>query len=171
MSGGVDSMTIWKMKKEIIDEIVYIDYNHHFKEKEFSVLQKLNIIPTIIKIEDMKKDERGFFFGRNLKFMIAVREYFINEDICVYFGNCAEDNFSDNAREYIYRVEQIINNSFPKNTIRIICPLQDLSKKEIINLLKTYAENKEIKPYWCDSGEEEACGICHSCQAMKGIKI
>lgn len=161
ISGGMDSLLIHELKKDYIDYYVYIDYGHRFLSQEFENIKNLSINPIILKINNLK-DHEGFFFGRNLHFFIKVREHFIDENICVYFGNNADDNYNDNTREYLSRVEKVINDSYPTKTLRIICPLENLNKQEIFKLCK----EKEIKYYFCDSGEKEPCLKCHSCKAM-----
>ena len=134
ISGGFDSLLIAKQKEKCIDEYVYLDYNHIFKDKEVAILDKIeqvyNIKIKYITIKDLK-DIDGFFLGRNLHFFITVREAF-EGNICVYFGNNCDDNYSDNTREFISRVEKIINDSYP-DTFRIICPLENLTKQEIVS--------------------------------------
>ena len=161
ISGGMDSLLINELKRDNIDYYVYIDYGHKFKEQEFKNIKKIGIEPIILELPKLK-DNDGFFLGRNLHFFIKVREHFIDENICIYFGNNADDNYNDNTREYLSRVEKIINDSFPQTTLRIICPLENLTKKEIFNLCL----EKQIEYYFCDSGDKEPCLKCHSCQAM-----
>lgn len=164
ISGGLDSMVIHGRMKDFVDEYVYIKYRgeHPATKQELKVLERAGVKPTIISIDDLKCDERGFYFGRNLRFMLAVREHFINEDINVLIGNTANDNFSDNTRSFFYRLEDIINNSYP-NTLRITCPLENMSKKELVH----EAKENGIEFYFCDRGEDEPCMECHSCKAMQ----
>lgn len=159
----MDSLLIYHQKKDIISEYVYIDYGQVFKEQELSILNALPLTYHTIHLTDLKKDDRNFFFGRNMRFMIAVREQYIGENILVYFGNNADDNFTDNSREYLYRLEELINDSYP-NTLRIICPLEHMTKEEIHTELKRIAPNTAF--YFCDSGNDTPCRTCHSCQAM-----
>lgn len=169
ISGGFDSLLISEMKRSSINYYVYINYGHRFLKNERWVLQKwMDKTGKIIEeltLPDLK-DKEGFFFGRNLRFMIAVRERFIDDNILVYFGNNADDNYNDNTREFLARVEKVINDSYPK-TLRIICPLENMTKQEILaEYLTTSLHAGGIKPYFCDSGELEPCRKCHSCQAM-----
>lgn len=164
ISGGLDSMIIANSYKDEIDEYVYIKYRgeHPATVQELKKISTAGISPRIIEIDDLKADERGFYFGRNLRFAIAVREMFCNEDINVFIGNTANDNFSDNTRSFFYRLEDIINNSYPR-TMRITCPLQDRTKKSLIK----EAKKNGIDFYFCDKGDEEPCMECHSCKAME----
>lgn len=166
ISGGLDSMVIYYNYKEEIDKCIYIDYrkNHPARNQELEILKKNNINPVIIPIENLKQNSDGFYFGRNLKMLLAVREMFCDEDICVFIGNTANDNFSDNTRNFFYQLENVINQSYPM-TIRIICPLENRTKKS----LAKEAKEKKINYYFCDTGGEKPCGTCHSCKAMKEI--
>ena len=166
ISGGMDSLLIYFSKKEIFDKYIYIDYGHRFLKKELEKIEKLGINFETIKISNLK-DNNGFFYGRNLRFMIAVREKFINENIAVYFGNNIDDNYNDNTHEFLQRTEKIINDSYPDATFRICCPLKDLSKQEIMLECK----KNDIDFYFCDSGMEEPCKKCHSCIAMIDAKL
>jgi len=169
-SGGVDSTLIYFKKKEIIDDILYFDYGHRFKDKELKVIKKLyGNKCKIVKIEDLKVSKNGFFYGRNLKFFITVRELYPDEDIMVYFGHSADDNFSDNTRYFLYEVERVINHSYPNKTLRIITPLENMTKKEIWKELLSM--NPPVLPWFCDYPYDEPCGKCHSCKAMKDAGI
>ena len=166
ISGGLDSMVInGAVLKDYIDDYIYIKYRgeHPATIQELKMLKNAGIEPTILTIDDLRCDERGFYFGRNLRFMIAVREHFIDEDINVIIGNTANDNFSDNTRSFFYRLEDIINNSYPKTTMRITCPLENMSKKQIVSIAKA----NDISFYFCDKGDDKPCMKCHSCIAMK----
>ena len=160
LSGGLDSMCILKEKgKDFFQDIVFIDYGQRFLEKEYSVCK--SFITKVITIDTLK-DKDGFFFGRNLRFFIAIREAFIDQNIVVYFGNNSDDNYNDNTYEFIQRVEKIINDSYPY-TLRINCPYKDFSKEEIYNKALELNVNDY---YYCDLGLDEPCGKCHSCIAM-----
>lgn len=169
LSGGFDSLLISEYKRENIHHFVYIDYGHRFRDRELEVLRKWQDYSgrfvEMLNLPDLK-DKDGFFFGRNLRFMIAVRERYVEDNILVYFGNNADDNYNDNTREFLARTEKVINDSYPK-TMRIICPLENNTKEEIVRM---YQESDLYKagiiPYFCDSGQIEPCRKCHSCQAM-----
>lgn len=163
-SGGLDSMVIYhSMMKNEIDECVYIKYRgeHPATVQELKCIEKAGIKIRIISIDDLKCDEKSFYFGRNLRFMLAIRELYLGEDINVFIGNTANDNFSDNTRSFFYKVEDIINCSYP-NTMRITCPLENKTKRYIANKAKTMG----IDFYFCDKGDEKPCMKCHSCKAM-----
>ena len=172
ISGGYDSLLISEMKENIIDDYIYFNYENKFIEQETLVLAGWeNHSRRVIKVLDLPtlKEHDGFFEGRNLEFMLAVRKRYPAENIVVYFGNNADDNYPDNSREYLYRLEKLLNDSFSPSVIRIITPLQDLTKPEIVRrYMGTNLFKEGIIPYFCDSGEEFPCGKCHSCLAMKG---
>lgn len=162
-SGGLDSMIIHSEIKNEIDEYVYVKYrrNHPATLQELRVLNDAGIEPTVIEIDQIPMDREGFYFGRNLKLIMAVREQFPNENINVYIGNTANDNFGDNTRKFFYDLEDIINKSYPY-VLRITCPLENRTKKSLIK----EAKEKGLRFYFCDTGRDEPCMKCHSCKAM-----
>jgi len=165
ISGGMDSLVIHRVKQKSIDECIYIDYGQKNKSAEKEKIAKSGIPFTELIIPKLK-DTNGFFLARNLKFVMAIVEYYKGQDIVLYFGNTAEDNYPDNTREYLYRVEKIINDSY-SNAVRIICPLQDMGKREIYEM----ATEMGIDYYFCDVGEEKPCKKCHSCITMEEAGI
>ena len=162
-SGGLDSMVIYNEYKEEIDECIYIRYRgeHPSTLQELGLLRRENIPVTVVDIDNLLVDGRGFYYGRNLKFMLTVRELFPNEDINVFIGNTANDGFSDNTRGFFYLLEDVINKSFP-NTLRITCPLENRTKKSLIK----EAKERGVHFYFCDTGTDKPCMKCHSCKAM-----
>jgi 7-cyano-7-deazaguanine synthase in queuosine biosynthesis len=170
ISGGFDSLLIAEQKHGMIDEYVYFDYGQKFIKRELEVIEKwekfFGINVQIIKMDKLKEKD-GMFFGRNLLFFLMIRELYMYENICVYFGNNAEDNYSDNTRAYLFQLEKMINDSYPMMAMRIICPLENMNKKEIY-LEYTLSDSYDggIIPYFCDSGDEVPCKKCHSCIVM-----
>lgn len=162
VSGGLDSMLIYAEKKHLIDYLVYFDYGHRFMAQELACLDKQKVPYRIVKMRELP-EKNGWFFGRNLAFLIACREAFLSEDIAVYVGTNADDCYTDNAFEFMQRAEKIINDSYVTNTMRVVCPLKDMTKQEIISK----ARQLGVGFYFCDSGEADACGKCHSCVAMQ----
>lgn len=174
MSGGFDSLLLSYQTRFVITDYIYLQYGQKFLQQEKAVLLKWiqHTKKTIQYCEIPKlKQIDGMFFGRNLQFMLFLREKYLNQNIVVYFGNNATDTYSDNSFEYMMRLEKIINDSYPRMAMRIICPLANLTKDQIVmdyyrTLLYT---NYGIEPYYCDFGKPEPCGKCHSCMVMKDI--
>ena len=164
ISGGLDSMVINSRMGEFVDEFIYVKYrgDHPATLQELKCIRDAGIEPTILNIENLTCDKKGFYSGRNMKIIVAVRERFIGEDINVIVGNTANDNFTDNMRTFFYKLEEVINSSY-EGTIRITCPLENMSKKQLVK----EAMDKNISFYFCDKGEESPCKKCHSCKAMK----
>lgn len=162
-SGGYDSTYLAITYKKTITDYVYIDYGQKAKPKELTAIKNTIGKPiTIIKMEPIK-DDHGFFPARNLKFMLCLMDHF-SDDLSVLFGNTANDYYKDNTPSYLSLVETLINSSYEK-TLRIISPLKNTMKKDIVE----YVESFSLRPYFCDSGEKEPCGMCHSCTTMKEV--
>jgi len=174
MSGGFDSLLLSYQTRFVITDYIYLQYGQKFLQQEKAVLLKwIQHTKKAIQYCEIPKLKQidGMFFGRNLQFMLFLREKYLNQNIVVYFGNNATDTYSDNSFEYMMRLEKIINDSYPRMAMRIICPLANLAKDQIVmdyyrTLLYT---NYGIEPYYCDSGKPEPCGKCHSCMVMKNI--
>lgn len=124
-------------------------------------IERTGIDVRIVDIDDIECDERGFYFGRNLTLMLTLRKLYKDDNINVIIGNTANDNFSDNTRMFFYQLEDVINRSFP-NTMRITCPLENMTKSQILKI----AMDNKIDFYFCDNGTDEPCGKCHSCLSM-----
>ena len=160
-SSGYDSMLIANLWSDVINRYVYVDYGNVTREREIATLRAAGIQPEVLSTHSIGRDRRGFYYGRNLHLILTVREAFPGDDILVYFGTTATDNFSDNSREFLYRVEGVLNDSYPK-AIRIVCPLHEMTKREVIQ----QCQFRGIDAYYCDEGGEEPCGKCHSCEAV-----
>jgi len=163
LSGGLDSMVIYHNMKSEIDECVYIKYrnDHPATIQELKLLKSESIDFKIIETQELNCNADGFYSGRNMKFVLLIRELYIDEDINIIIGNTANDNFTDNTRSFFYHLEDVINASYP-HKLRITCPLENRTKKSLIN----EAKQKHIKFYFCDTGNDTPCMKCHSCKAM-----
>lgn len=83
----------------------------------------------------------------------------------IYIGAVHEDSsgYPDCRPEFFKSFEETVNlGTKPETNIKIITPIIDLDKKEIIELgLKLKAP---LELTWsCYSNEDEACGVCDSC--------
>jgi 7-cyano-7-deazaguanine synthase in queuosine biosynthesis len=172
LSGGFDSLLLSYQTRFVITDYIYLQYGQKFLSQELYVIDKWSQLTKKVvqccNIQKLKQID-GMFFGRNLQFMLFLREKYLNQNIIVYFGNNATDTYSDNSFEYMMRLEKIINDSYPGMVIRIICPLANLTKDQIVIDYYNTPLSTHIQPYYCDSGKSEPCGKCHSCAVMKDI--
>ena len=173
MSGGFDSLLLsYQTRIAAITDYIYLEYGQKFLKQEQDVIEKWEQymgkkvycfhIPKLRQLG-------GMFFGRNLRFMLFLREQYLNYNLVIYFGTNATDTYSDNSLEYMQRLEKIINDSYPGMVMRIICPLANLTKDQVVIEYGKTPLFTHIQPYYCDSGNKEPCGKCHSCMAMKNI--
>lgn len=160
ISGGNDSLYLYhkyNVKKQF--ECFYFDYGQEYKENELDILKKQKIDYKIIKIDNLKKLDNGFFEGRNFLFILKLAEIFNNVEI--FIGSNKEDTFKDNNRKFFSRLVYCINNSFNKN-IKIRLPLKKITKKEILD----YIKKNKIETYSCYQ-KNGPCGKCKACLSLK----
>jgi len=130
LSGGADSMLLYQQHK--FDKTIFFDYGQEHLEEEFNCCSR--IIDVVIRLPKLTKTEKEVNC-RNLAFIINTVSTFGSEDIEIYLGTNTEDIYKDNNREFYNKVEDLINNiSF--NKVKIVTPLQDMSKQEILNKLE-----------------------------------
>lgn len=164
LSGGMDSTLIYYIEKNI-DEYVFFNYGQKQLKQERNAIKKLNVKYKEIKINKLNYTKNGFIQGRNLTFLIELRELYIDKNIVVFIGSNKDDVFPDNNTKFMKKVESILNASYIKN-IKIITPLSNTTKKTIS---KSLSQVENVSPYWCYSGTETPCGICKSCKELKKI--
>lgn len=193
VSGGLDStLMALLIKEEKIEQFpLFIDYGQICKEQE---LKACNIVhknlglptPVIMNVSgfgalissgltDLNKrvNEDAFLPGRNLLFLLAGSAYaYQTNSNTVAIALLSEKNciFPDQTNTFISRAQEIINLALGRD-IKIIAPLMQLSKAEVLRL----AAKKGISnTYSCHSGTETPCGKCISCiersNALKGGK-
>jgi len=193
VSGGLDSTLMAVLvKEEKIEQFpLFIDYGQICKEQE---LKACNIVhknlglpePVIIDVSGFgalissgltdpakRVNEDAFLPGRNLLFLLAGSAYaYQTNSNAVAIALLSEKNciFPDQTNIFINRAQEIIDLALGRD-IKIIAPLMQLSKAEVLRL----AAKKGISDtYSCHSGTEEPCGKCISCveryEAMKGGK-
>ena len=163
LSGGVDSLYLYYKLCDKTDDCIYIDYGQKFKKQELQVLKNHRIKYKIIKIDSLKDNKTEFFYGRNLKLLLAIADrYKGTTHVQVIIGCNKDDEFSDNNEGFMCRAESIISDSYGM-IFMIITPLSNMRKKEIATKLRNLTDRT---PYWCHKGTKNPCGECHGCKAM-----
>lgn len=193
VSGGLDSaLMALLVKEEKIDQFpLFIDYGQICREQEFKAC---NIIhrnlglprPVIMNVRgfgalissgltdpNKRVNEDAFLPGRNLLFLLAGSAYaYQTNSKAVAIALLSERNciFPDQTEVFIDRAQETIDLALGRD-IKIIAPLMQLSKAEVLRL----AAKKGISnTYSCHSGTETPCGKCISCiersNALKGGK-
>ena len=164
ISGGMDSGLLYLRSPKKFDKFVFFRYGQESVGVEASKVKELvkGEVTTIKILQELQMTESNFYYARNLKMCLGVCDT-VGEDLVIYFGTCADDEFPDNNRRFFRNLAKVLRASYPFK-IKILTPLAKTHKKEI------YAEYKsltEVVPTWCEKGTN--CGECHSCKAMKGL--
>lgn len=180
-SGGIDSSLLMYMLKKKNHEIfpLYVDYGHKSAKMEFSAYQKicrfLDITPEVIKINEISKISSGltdpsispiehpFFPARNLLFLTIGASYAYEKSIrIIAIGLLDNAVFPDQTKEFIKNAETAICSAIGSQ-IKILNPLIELDKREVIALAKKYEFPLGLT-YSCHVGSSEPCGKCMGCK-------
>ena len=130
LSGGADSMLLYQTHS--FDVTVFFDYGQKHLDKEFNCCSDL--VDEIIKLPEFVTKGKEINC-RNLSFIINTVSTFGGGDIEIYLGTNIEDIYKDNNREFYNKVEVLIN-SISFNRVKIVTPLKDKTKKQILKELE-----------------------------------
>lgn len=183
-SGGIDSSVILHMLKQKKYEILplYVDYGHKSAQMEIKSLMKicykLKLESKIIKLDELRTISSGltdsnishidhpFFPNRNLLLLTIAASYAYQNSInIVSIGLLDNVIFPDQNKEFVSNAEKTISISLGQE-IKILTPLIELDKKEVVGLAKKHQISLEFT-YSCYSGESIPCGNCKACVERK----
>jgi len=186
VSGGLDSTLIGAMAKEegIEHFPLFVDYGQRAAAIEWLTCQKVHLslaLPVPIKMDlsgfgqvivsgltnqalDVKYN--AFTPGRNLLLLLAGSAYAHQVGASAVAIGLLSERFSlfpDQRINFINHAQSTIQAALGQQ-IKIITPLSDLCKKDVIRL----ASMKAISgTYSCHTGNPEPCGHCISCMEFK----
>ncbi len=182
LSGGLDSalMSLFIKEMGIYQQPININYGQLNFSKEYSacishcrefnlpepVLVDINNYGKVITsgITDSSKDivKDAFLPGRNLLFLLIASAYaFQNNANTVAIGLLKEETtiYPDQKDNFLLIAEGVIEVALGRR-IRIMTPLRDFYKKDIVKL----AKSKGITSFYsCHKGSDIPCGKCISC--------
>ncbi len=89
-------------------------------------------------------------------------------DLIVGFNKEEARTFPDNSREFVARFNELLPHSVLEKRIRLVAPLIDLTKKEIVALSRGLGAPVELscscyQPRGFVKGRPLHCGVCQSC--------
>jgi len=183
VSGGLDSslMSILAKENGNIQYPLFIDYGQLGYEKEWEACQKIHrtfnlsnpykmdisgygktILSGITSKDKHVKDE-AFLAGRNLILLTMGASYaYQNGANAVSIGFLKKDTaiFNDQTDEFLKKAQDTI--SYAMNyEIKILTPLRDFYKKDIVELAK---QKNLYDTYSCHTGTDIPCGKCIACE-------
>lgn len=168
-STGLDSHLTYKLNREAIDLLLYVDFNHTYTAKEMKLFikntsEEKEIQNRIFNFRAFGKFENKttFFIPcRNLLLSIIAGQFADR----VWLGGLKEDRIVDNTEEAFADFSRIVSIHSNKD-VRVESPIRKYTKVE---LLKQYldqggnAEELMQKTTSCYHNEELYCGGCKSC--------
>lgn len=186
-SGGLDSIVcLHLLRQQGIKTLpVFINYGQRNLKYEFGALQAnlkaaqfpnpavVNIsgfgrtIRTGLTDTKLRVLEDAFTPNRNLLFLaIGASVAFSRGVSSVVLGFLSEKTaiFPDQTEDFLRAAETVLKESLGAE-MRIVCPLRDMVKADVVRLAKTL----RIKgSYSCHSGTARPCGKCIACLEYKG---
>ena len=180
MSGGMDSTLCATMAIKQGYKVIglHFDYNQRTMNRE---KQAFNEICDFLGIAQRVVLDVGFIAkigcnaltNKNLKIRKdgVLAETYMAE--AIFIGVVEEDSsgYPDCSASFIKKINSAINEgTSPKFNVKIITPLVNLSKCEIV--AKSLEIGSPLELTWsCYEGENEACGECDSCRLrLNGFK-
>ncbi|HXG74086.1 MAG TPA: 7-cyano-7-deazaguanine synthase [Candidatus Nitrosotenuis sp.] len=180
-SGGIDSSVLMLMLKQMEHEVlpIHINYGQKAAEMErnafYKVCEFLRIKPEIIDITDIGKisvgltnpnlthNDNPLFPARNLLLLTVAASYAIAKSVKVIsIGSLANSIFPDQTKEFVKNAESTLGVA-TQEQIKILTPLIDLNKREVVELARKYDFPLGIT-YSCHLGLPSPCGKCMSCK-------
>jgi 7-cyano-7-deazaguanine synthase len=186
-SGGIDSSVLMLMLKQMGHEVfpLHINYGQKAATMERNAFCKvcefLEVKPEVIDISDIGKisvgltnpdlshNDNPLFPARNLLLLTIGAAYAHAKSIkVVSIGSLSNSIFPDQTKEFMKSAEATLNISIQEQ-IKILTPLIDLNKREVVDLARKYNFPLEIT-YSCHVGLPNPCGKCMSCKERQAAE-
>ena len=186
VSGGIDStlMSILAQEQNFELHPLFIDYGqlgaklewqacvyNHAKHK-LPAPKKLAIkgfgkfIHSGLTDKKLRLKEDAFLPGRNSMFLLSAASHAYqvqSKNIAIGLLTDKYKLFPDQSKEFIQSAEKFLSMEM-NYEIKILTPLMEFNKADVIALAKTKKINKT---YSCHSGNPIPCGKCISCLEIK----
>lgn len=193
VSGGIDSTLMSVLAKEQTFELypLFIDYGQlgakleweaciytHMKHKlptpkKLAIKGFGKLIHSGLTDKTLRLKEDAFLPGRNSMFLLCAGSYAYqvqSKNIAIGLLTDKFKLFADQSGDFIKQAEKFISMEMDYE-IKILTPLMEFNKAEVIELAKSKKINKT---YSCHSGNNIPCGKCISCleikNALKNLK-
>jgi 7-cyano-7-deazaguanine synthase in queuosine biosynthesis len=174
VGGGLDSAYLRFLKQDIIEEYVHFNYGQPCVDQEKDAVNTWGIDSKIISWLVIPPIACGtFYYARNLKFMLALKDRYPLSEIVLYMGCTADDVAFDSQPSYVQNAAALVQASY-EGAFRVVTPLIDMTKKEIVLSLVDLLADLEIdhegvKLWWCNCPlpDNSACGECISCHLAR----
>lgn len=186
VSGGIDSTVMSVLAQEQDFELhpIFIDYGqlgeklewascvyNHMKHKlpppkKMKLSGFGKVVHSGLTDKKLRVREDAFLPGRNTLFLLMASSYAYqvkSQNIAIGLLTDKYKLFPDQTKEFIRSAEKFISMEMDYR-IKILTPLMEFNKAEVMKLAKAKKINKT---YSCHSGNPTPCGKCISCLEIK----
>jgi len=186
-SGGIDSSVLMLMLKNMGHEVfpLHVNYGQKSASMELGSFHKvcgfLEIKPKVIDIPgigelsigmtktDFSYTDNPLFPARNLLLLTIAAAYAYTKSIKVIsIGSLSNSTFPDQTKEFMKNSETTLNTAI-QGQLKILTPLIDLNKREVVDLARKYYLPLEIT-YSCYIGSSNPCGKCMGCKEREAAE-
>jgi 7-cyano-7-deazaguanine synthase len=168
MGGGIDStlcLVLAKQQNRCVRGL-HVDYGQPAAEMEWASVQKFAAMYEIpafqISLKGARRQEPGLYLGRNaLLVQLALLQLAGPQATEIWLGIHAGTPFYDCSHRFVSLIAELVLEE-SDGRIRLVCPLIDLSKTEIVEQARMFEIPLDLT-YSCQSGTKSKCGVCLSC--------
>jgi 7-cyano-7-deazaguanine synthase len=182
-SGGLDSTLVHVLAREqrVDTYPLFIDYGQRAAIAEWRACRDVHarlglplpdrmdlsgfghLIPSGLTHHDLDLVRDAFLPGRNLLLVIAGASYGRGRGasaVAMGLLNERDHLFPDQTSRFVAAAQKAVEVALGQ-PIRVLSPLMQLSKADVIALAK---EHGITGTYSCHTGNDQACGVCISCR-------
>lgn len=171
--GGIDSTLCAHLLVEegFLPRAIHIDYGQPARHLEWEAVKKMAMSLGIrceqINISWNFQNKNGETPGRNSAFIFLAMMHTLPSERGICIGIHAGTSFRDCSKDfYEYTCRAVAEQT--DSSIRLMAPLLELNKNEIMMLAKLKGISLH-ETYSCQKGVPGGCGMCHSCLDRKAL--
>lgn len=171
--GGIDSSLCIHLLSQRGNKVrpLHIDYGQPAALHEWQAVQRIAehflVVPEQISIKAPLPICLGEVPGRNAALIFLALMHLRSSERLICIGIHAGTPFYDCSQQFFAVVERLVAEQ-TDSRVRLVAPLLDLHKPEIVTLARANAIPLDAT-YSCQIGSLDPCGECWSCKDRKAL--